>query len=218
MCTNNNTKCPFDPSLGILLGQSNACFPTLKFSSFNFYWGLYLIMAMVMIMVFVLMLKESTWTNMLPMSTCHYTPMYALYCTVRTATHCNSPYVVHCIRCTALLGMNYGALPLCMLTCHSPLTFLLVTLAVIILITFRSDSIYLEYFFQDFFLRHTVSLRAQTIPEALAKFWWLVGSLNLELGYMVRKLRSIAFQRCIWRGGQQFAEMGENAEFLQKTS
>ena len=67
-------------------------------------------------------------------------------------------------------------------------------------------------------LRHTVSLRAHSIPEALAKFWRLVGSVNLELGYMVRKLRSVAFQRCIWRGGLHLAEMGENDDFLQKTA
>ena len=40
-------------------------------------------------------------------------------------------------------------------------------------------------------LLHTVSLCAQTIPEALAKFWRLVGSSNLGLGYTVRKVRSI---------------------------
>ena len=38
---------------------------------------------------------------------------------------------------------------------------------------------------------------SQTIPEALAKFWRAAGSKVLAFGYMVRKLRSIAFQRCI---------------------
>ena len=33
---------------------------------------------------------------------------------------------------------------------------------------------------------------------------------------MVRKLRSIAFQRCIWRGGLPLVEMAENEDFLQK--
>ena len=68
------------------------------------------------------------------------------------------------------------------------------------------------------YIWHTVSLRAETIPEALAKFWRLLGSLNLVLGYTVRKLRSIAFQRCIWRGGLLLAEMGENEDFLHKTA
>ena len=68
-------------------------------------------------------------------------------------------------------------------------------------------------------VRHTVSLRAQTIPEALAKFWLLVGSIDLGLGYTVRKLRSMAFQRCIWRGGLHLAKMGENEDFfLQKAA
>ena len=57
---------------------------------------------------------------------------------------------------------------------------------------------------------------SQTIPEALAKFWRAAGSKVLAFGYMVRKLRSIAFQRCIWRGGLPLVEMAENEDFLQK--
>ena len=46
-------------------------------------------------------------------------------------------------------------------------------------------------------LRRSVRSCSQTIPEALAKFWWAAGSKVRAFSYMVRKLRSIAFQRCI---------------------
>ena len=36
------------------------------------------------------------------------------------------------------------------------------------------------------------------------------------LGYMVKKPRSIAFQRCIWRGGLHLVEISQNEDFLQK--
>ena len=160
-------------------------------------------MAMVMIMVFVLMLKESSSTNMLPMSTCpaiHYIPMYALYCTVGTATHCNSPNVVHCIRCTALhctLGMNYGALPLCMLTCHSPLTFLLVTLAVIIqIITIPKviDSIHIIIII---FVIIQSWLNMNMAAEYISCLWIASAMKHQPRKYIYRKLYIIVFCICI---------------------
>ena len=63
---------------------------------------------------------------------------------------------------------------------------------------------------------HTVSLRTQSFPEALAKFWRLVGSWNFWLSYTVRKVRSIALQRCMSLGSLCQAETGENEDFLQK--
>ena len=57
---------------------------------------------------------------------------------------------------------------------------------------------------------------SQTIPEALAKIWRAAGSKVKAFSYMVRTLRSIAFQRCIWRGGPPLVEMAENEGFLQK--
>ena len=63
---------------------------------------------------------------------------------------------------------------------------------------------------------HSVRSCSQTIPEALAKFWRAAGSKVKAFAYMVRKLRSIAFQRCIWRGGLPLVEMAENEDFLQK--
>ena len=36
------------------------------------------------------------------------------------------------------------------------------------------------------------------------------------LGYMVKKPRSIAFQRCIWRGGLHLVEISQNKDFLKK--
>ena len=65
-------------------------------------------------------------------------------------------------------------------------------------------------------LRRSVRSCSQTIPEALAKIWWAAGSKVKAFSYMVRKLRSIAFQRCIWRGGLPLVEMAENEDFLQK--
>ena len=62
------------------------------------------------------------------------------------------------------------------------------------------------------------SLRPWTIPEALAKVWRLVWSINLGFGFTVRKVRSIAFRRCITLGGLHLAEMDENKDFLQKTA
>ena len=47
---------------------------------------------------------------------------------------------------------------------------------------------------------HTVSLRTQSFPEALAKLWQLVGSWNFWLSYTVRKVISIALQRCMSLG------------------
>ena len=46
-------------------------------------------------------------------------------------------------------------------------------------------------------LRRSVRSGSQTIPEALAKIWRAAGSKVRAFSYMVRKLRSIAFQRCI---------------------
>ena len=65
-------------------------------------------------------------------------------------------------------------------------------------------------------LRRSVRSCSQTIPEALAKFWRAAGPKVKAFAYMVRKLRSIAFQRCIWRGGLPLVEMAENKDFLQK--
>ena len=65
-------------------------------------------------------------------------------------------------------------------------------------------------------LRRSVRSCSQTIPEALAKFWEAAGSQFKAFSYMVRKLKSIAFQRCIWRGGLPLVEMAENEDFLQK--
>ena len=67
-----------------------------------------------------------------------------------------------------------------------------------------------------FWLRRSVSSCSQTIPEALAKFWRAAGSEFKAFGYMVLKLRSIAFQRCIWRGGLPLVEMAENEIFSKK--
>ena len=65
-------------------------------------------------------------------------------------------------------------------------------------------------------LGRSVRSCSQTIPEALAKIWRAAGSKVRAFSYMVRKLRSIAFQRCIWRGGLPLVEMAENEDFLQK--
>ena len=65
-------------------------------------------------------------------------------------------------------------------------------------------------------LRRSARSCSQTIPEALAKIWRAAGSEVKAFSYMVRKLRSIAFQRCIWRGGLSLVEMAENEDFLQK--
>ena len=65
-------------------------------------------------------------------------------------------------------------------------------------------------------LRRSVRSCSQTIPEALAKIWRAAGSEVRAFSYMVRTLRSIAFQRCIWRGGHPLVEMAENEDFLQK--
>ena len=65
-------------------------------------------------------------------------------------------------------------------------------------------------------IRRSVRSCSQTIPEALAKIWRAAGSKVRAFSYMVRKLRSIAFQRCIWRGGLPLVEMAENEDFLQK--
>ena len=46
-------------------------------------------------------------------------------------------------------------------------------------------------------LRRSVRSCSQTIPEAIAKFWRAAGPKVKAFGYMVRKLRSIAFQRRI---------------------
>ena len=46
-------------------------------------------------------------------------------------------------------------------------------------------------------LGRSVRSCSQTIPEALAKIWRAAGSKVKVFSYMVRKLRSIAFQRCI---------------------
>ena len=46
-------------------------------------------------------------------------------------------------------------------------------------------------------IRRSVRSCSQTIPEALAKIWRAAGSKVKAFSYMVRKLRSIAFQRCI---------------------
>ena len=46
-------------------------------------------------------------------------------------------------------------------------------------------------------LRRSARSCSQTIPEALAKIWRAAGSKVKAFSYMVRKLRSIAFQRCI---------------------
>ena len=35
-------------------------------------------------------------------------------------------------------------------------------------------------------------------------------------GYMVKTPRSIAFQRCIWRGGLHLVEISQNKDFLKK--
>ena len=48
-----------------------------------------------------------------------------------------------------------------------------------------------------FAIRRSVRSCSQTIPEALAKIWQAAGSNLRAFSYMVRKLRSIAFQRCI---------------------
>ena len=65
-------------------------------------------------------------------------------------------------------------------------------------------------------IRRSVRSCSQTIPEALAKFWRAAGSKVKAFAYMVRKLRSIAFQRCIWRGGLPLVEMAENKDFPKK--
>ena len=72
--------------------------------------------------------------------------------------------------------------------------------------------------FQNRGLKRIAGVRScsQTIPEALAKIWRAAGSKVRAFSYMVRKLRSIAFQRCIWRGGLPLVEMAENEDFLKK--
>ena len=65
-------------------------------------------------------------------------------------------------------------------------------------------------------IRRSVRSCSQTIPEALAKIWRAAGSKVRAFSYMVRKLRSIAFQRCIaWRGVNG-VKMGQNNDFLPK--
>ena len=73
-----------------------------------------------------------------------------------------------------------------------------------------------KIYLSDFVIRRSVRSCSQTIPEALAKFWRAASSKFKAFGYMVRKLRSIAFQRCTWRGGPPLVEMAENEEFLEK--
>ena len=55
----------------------------------------------------------------------------------------------------------------------------------------------LMMFLMVLMLRRSVRSCRQTIPEALAKFWRATVSKFKAFSYMVRKLRSIAFQRCI---------------------
>ena len=89
-------------------------------------------------------------------------------------------------------------------TVDSKIRFVHVAFAYILKFLFAniSDAIHflcLSSFFCGYIIHIGRSVRScsQTIPEALAKIWLAAGSKVKAFSYMVRKLRSIAFQRCI---------------------
>ena len=67
-------------------------------------------------------------------------------------------------------------------------------------------------------LRHYVRYCDESFPEALPKFWRPAGWKKYFFKNTMRKLRSIAFQRCILRGGLPLVEVSQNKDFLQKTA
>ena len=58
----------------------------------------------------------------------------------------------------------------------------------------------------------------ESFPEALPKIWRPAGWTKYFFKNTIKKLRSIAFQRCILRGGLPLVEVSQNEDFVQKTA
>ena len=67
-------------------------------------------------------------------------------------------------------------------------------------------------------IRHYVRYCDESFPEALPKFWRPAGWKKYFFKNTIKKLRSIAFQRCILRGGLPLVEVSQNEDFVQKTA
>ena len=65
---------------------------------------------------------------------------------------------------------------------------------------------------------HYVRYCDESFPEALPKFWRPAGWKKYFFKNTIKKLRSIAFQRCILRGGLPLVEVSQNEDFVQKTA
>ena len=63
-----------------------------------------------------------------------------------------------------------------------------------------------------------LSIEENICPDASSKFWRFAGFTKYFFKNTIRKLRSIAFQRCILRGGLPLVEVSQNEDFVQKTA
>ena len=77
--------------------------------------------------------------------------------------------------------------------------------------------LFLYYNHFHFSFRQGIRSFLQSSPDVSPKFWRLVGCFKFRLLTANLKPRSIAFQRCIWRGGPHLVEISQNEDFLKKT-